>query len=129
MSNFQRVTHNPIELMQKLWPDLKQDHIIYDENMKNADRDYWVIRQTGHDGTLYFTYEMFMKAFIELLQKQAYTKSNPPDFKNLKDIRYTVGPMKHVTVFGDVYLKASSEHKYPGQRERVRMAVKVDYIY
>lgn len=130
MKKFDKVIHNPLELIQLLWKEgVDSSHITYDPDMKNEDRDYYVIRQTGHDGTLYFTYEMYMKAFIEILNKQAYCVSRPPEFEKLKDIRYTVGPIKHSVVYGKIKLGCSEDRTYPGMKERVRMAVKVEYIY
>lgn len=128
-SQFRREIHNPKELISKLWPAADSSHITYDENLKNCDKDYWVRRQTGHDGTSIFTIEMFEKAFIEIMNKEAYATNNPPDFGKLKDIRYTIGPMKHVSVYGLIKLKCYETNLYPGTRERVRMAVKVEYIY
>lgn len=130
MSNFTKEIHNPKELIARLWPDADSSHITYDENFNNTERDYYVRRQTGHDGTLMFTYEMFGKAFIELMNKQAFAAKRPPDqTKQLVDIKYTVGPMKHAIVFGNIKLKCSETNLYPGQKERVKMAVKVEYVY
>lgn len=129
-SKFEREIYNPKELIAKLWPNANSSHITYDEKFNNVDRDYYVRRQTGHDGTLIFTYEMFQKAFVELMTKRAFAVSRPPDIsKKLVDIKYTVGPMKHVTVFGKIKLRCSETNLYPGQKERVKMAVKVEYIY
>lgn len=129
-SQFRRELHNPKELIAKLWPDADSSHITYDENFNNADRDYWVRRQTGHDGTSIFTIQMFEKAFIELMNKQAAPTHRLPDpAKNLVDIKYVIGPMKHATVFGQVKLGCSETNLYPGQKERVKMAVKVEYVY
>lgn len=130
MSNFRKEIHNPKEWIAKLWPDADSSHITYDENFDSADRDYYVRRQTGHDGTLMFTIEMFQKAFIELMNKQACAAKRLPDpTKQLVDIKYTVGPMKHAIVFGQIKLGCSKTNKYPGQRERIKMAVKVEYVY
>ena len=129
-SKFTREIYNPKELIEKLWPDADSSHITYDKNFNNADRDYYVRRQCGHDGTSIFTVEMFQKAFIELINKQAYAaKRLPDDSKQLVDIKYIVGPMKHATVFGQIKLRCSETNLYPGQKERVKMAVKVEYIY
>lgn len=129
-SQFRREIHNPKDLIAKLWPDADSSHITYDENFNNIDRDYWVRREAGHDGTSFFTIEMFERAFIELMNKHAFAAKRPPDpSKQLVDIKYTVGPMKHATVFGQIKLKCSETNKYPGQKERVKMAVKVEYVY
>lgn len=130
MASFNKEIHNPKELIAHLWPDADSSHITYDENFNNVDRDYYVRRQTAHDGTLMFTYEMFGKAFIELMNKRAFAAKRPPDStKQLVDIKYVVGPMKHVTVFGKIKLNCSETELYMGQKERVKMAVKVEYVY
>lgn len=55
MCNFRKEKHNPIELIKKWCPDANIDHIIYDQNMKNRDRDYWRIEQSGGDcNTLFY---------------------------------------------------------------------------
>jgi hypothetical protein len=77
-----------------------------------------------------FTIEMLQKALYPIACKQSYFKQKEPDdWSKVKDIKYKIGPMRHVVCFGMIFLKCNKEHKYPGQRERVRMPVCCDIIY
>lgn len=127
MSNFKREKHNPLNLIKNFWPDADATHIKYDPNLKKG--DFNIIRQSGGDGTLIFTLEMLQEGLINLMNKQSFPTSNEPDWEKLKDITYTLGDMKHATVFGMIFLKCSKTHKYPGQKERIRMPVKCEFIY
>lgn len=130
MSNFNKKRHNPIELTRAWWPDANIDHITYDPNMKNKDRDYWRIEESGGDGTLLFTIKMLQKLLLPLINKTTYYNQTPKELlEKAIDIRYTIGDIKHATVFGMVYLRCSKTQKYPGQLERVRIPVKCEYIY
>ncbi len=51
----------------------------------------------------------------------------PTENQDVKEIKYTIGNMRHVTVFGKVELGYGG--KYPGQKERVRIPVKCEYAY
>jgi hypothetical protein len=128
MGDFKREIHNPLDLIKRFWPDADVSHITYDPNL--SDKDFNVIRQCGGDGTLLFTLEMLQKGLIGIVNMESFCKSKEPsDWSKVKSIRYTIGSMKHVTVYGMIKLRCSSEYKYPGQRERVRMPVKCEYIY
>lgn len=127
MSDFRKERHNPLELIKRFWPEASVKHITYDPSMRKG--DYYIIRQSRHDGTLLFTLELLQRGLIKVINKESYcTKTISRDLK-YKDIKYTVGPMKHSTVYGQVYLPCSKNHKYPGQAERIRMPVKCEYIY
>jgi hypothetical protein len=123
-----REYHNPMELIKQWWPDADVSHITYDPEMRDKDRDYWRMEQSGGDGTLLFTIQMLQSALLPLLNKSTYFKRNEPDWSKVKDIRYTIGKMRHVTVFGMVWLRCSTTSKYPGQKERVRIPVKCEYV-
>lgn len=130
MSGFRKELHDPMELIKTWWPDADVSHITYDPNMKAGDRDYWRIEQTGGDGTMTFTIEVLQKALIPLLNKSTFArKTEPKDWSKVRDIKYTIGKIRHVTVFGMILLRCSKTHKYPGQRERVRIPVKCEYAY
>lgn len=122
-SRFTKQTHDPIELIKGWWPNADVSHIEYDPGMKASDREYWRIEQSGGDGTLLFTIEMLQKALLPLINKTTSYKPTAPDVPC--DIRYTIGSMRHVTVFGIVELRCG---RYPGQRERVRIPVRCEYI-
>ena len=130
MTNFKKEYHDPMELIKSWWPDADVSHITYDPNMKASSRDYWRIEQSGGDGTLAFTIEMLQKALLPILNKTTcYQPSAPEDWSKVKDIKYTIGKIRHATVFGKIYLKCSSTRKYLGQKERVRIPVKCEYVY
>ena len=77
-----------------------------------------------------FTIEMLQKALLPLLNKTTFFNGNEPeDWAKVKDIKYTIGKMRHATVFGMIYLKCSKNLKYAGQKERVRIPVKCEYVY
>lgn len=123
--NFTRQYHNPLELIEQ-WGRNNVDlsHIEYDPTLKHG--QYSIIRQCGHDGTLFFTVEMMQKALLPLINKQSYWKKNTPkNWDDVIDIRYKIGRMKHATVFGKVKLQCGT---YPGQRERIRIPVICEII-
>ena len=121
-NSFSREKHNPLELIQKWWPDADVSHIEYDPNMVRG--YYSIIRQSVGDGTLLFTIQMMQEALLPLVNQQSFYKKNPPDdWSVVTGIKYKIGAMKHATVCGMMFLKCSKEHKYPGQRERVRIPV------
>lgn len=127
MSAFKKEIHDPIELIRAWWPDADISHITYDKKMKASERDYWRIESSGGDGTLLFTIEMLQKALIPIVCKTTYGKTTAPkDMESVIDIKYTIGAMRHATVFGYVELRCGG--KYPGQKERVRYPVKCEYI-
>ena len=128
VSEFKKEKHNPIELIKNFWPDANVSHITYDPKLKRG--DFNVIRQSGGDGTLSFTLEMLQKGLIGIVNMQSFcTSKEPSDWSKIKAIKYTVGSMRHVTVFGMLKLRCSNDRKYPGQRERIRMTVKCEYVY
>lgn len=129
-SNFTKQFHNPVELIKQWWPDADISHIEYDPTMKACDRDYWRIEQSGGDGTLTFTIDMLQNALLPLINKTTYYNLTPKeDLARATGIKYKIGKIRHATVFGMIYLRCSTEHKYPGQRERVRIPVKCEYQY
>jgi len=128
INGFRRQLHNPIEFALLNWPDADISHITYDPNMKAGDREYWRIEQSGGDGTYAFTVEMLQKAILPILNRTTYFIDNPPtSWDDVIEVKYTIGDMRHVTVFGKVELRCGG--KYDGQRERVRMPVKCEYVY
>ena len=127
-NSFSKQRHNPIELMKKYWPNAGISHIEYDPNMKKG--EYFIIRQSGGDGTMLFTLQMLQEALVPLINMQSFYKpKDPGDWSGVKAIKYKIGPMRHVTCFGMIFLKCSSDHKYPGQRERVRIPVSCEIVY
>ena len=127
MSRFTKERNNPIELIKNLWPEANVDHITYDQNLKSGDYD--IVRQSGGDGTLLFTLEMLKKGLIGIVNANSFFKLTEPDWSKIKGIKYTIGKIRHVTVFGMIKLRCSEKRKYEGLRERIRMPVKCEYIY
>lgn len=128
MSGFLRERHDPVKLIKWFWPDANIDHIAYDSKMTKGEYD--IIKQCGHDGTKLFTYQMMQEALVRLLNMKTHFKpTTPKDWGKVKAIKYTIGPMRHVTVFGMIRLKCSKTSKYPGLVERIRIPVKCEYVY
>lgn len=127
MSDFKKERHNPVELIKQFWPDANTDHITYDPELKKG--EYNIIRQCGGDGTMLFTFEMLQKGLVDIVNGYSFFKKTEPDWSKVTGIKYTVGDMKHVTVFGMIKLISSETNKYPGKIERIRMAVKCEYLY
>lgn len=128
MRNFRKEKHNPVELIEQLWPGASTAHITYDPDMKKGQYD--IVRQSGGDGTLLFTLEMFKKGLRDIVQGLSFYKpSEPKDWSEIKEIKYIIGPMRHVIVFGMIELACSKDKKYPGLRERIRMPVRCEYVY
>lgn len=128
--SFSRKKYNPLEIAKNIWPTIEDkhlSHITYDENFRKEDRDFYIIRQSSHDGTLIFSRELFLKALINLIKKESVPASWIQDeSRKLIDIRYIVGPLYDFSAFGIVNLPAGT---YPGEVERVKMAVKVVFVY
>tara|TARA_R110000851_G_scaffold314459_1_gene476525 strand:+ start:131 stop:514 length:384 start_codon:yes stop_codon:yes gene_type:complete len=127
MKGFKKERHNPIDLIKQFWPEADISHITYDPELKKG--EYKMIRGSGGDGTLHFTMEMLQDSLIHIVNECSYFKSTEPDWDKLKRIKYTVGTARHATVFGMIKLRCSSEHKYPGQRERISFPVTCEYEY
>ena len=128
MSNFERKRYNPLDLIKQYWPHANTSHITYDPKMR--DEMFHIRRGSAHDGTMLFTLENVQRALIPLVNKESAAKNVPPDpNRRLVDIRYTVGDLRYAVVFGRAKLPISETHLYPGQRERVTIPVKCEYIY
>ena len=128
MKKFKKERHNPLELIKSFWPEANVDHIIYDPNLKVG--DFNVTRQSCGDGTLLFTIEMLQNALIGIARMEVCCISNAPsDPSKVNGIKYTVGSMRHATVYGMIKLKHNLDRGSSGQRERIRMPVKCEYIY
>jgi len=126
--NFTRERHNPITLIKFFWPDADSSHITYKPDMTKG--DYEIINGCGHDGTRFFTHQMMQKSLVRLLNMQTHFKCKPPtDWKKVKAIKYTIGPMKHAAVFGRILLRCSKKNKYLGMKERIRIPVKCEFVY
>lgn len=84
--------------------------------------DYYIVRQSTHDGTLLFSYQLMAEAARNLAERTSFHKPRPP--AEGQSVRYEVGPVRHATVFGRVDLPVGN---YPGQRERIRIPVRAIY--
>ena len=121
-NSFSKQYHNPIDLIKSWWPDADISHIEYDPDMRKG--EYQIVRQSGGDGTLSFTIDMLQKALLSLVNMQSFYKPKAPEsWDGVRSIKYKIGPIKHATCFGMILLGCSKTHKYPGQRERIRIPV------
>lgn len=120
-SRFERHRIDPVAYMRKKgWPC---DHITYDPKMRKG--DYSIIRGSTHDGTMVFTHELVETPLALLVNRQTFHKPREAEFMAAEDVRYVVGPLRLATVFGLVKLPCSETMRYPGQRERVRIPVRM----
>jgi len=104
------------------WVDGAERHITYDPTVK---KQYRIVRKTGHDGTLMFTRSMFKEAMLPLLCRTSFYKPEPrPDGC---EPFYTVGRIRHAVAYGRVWLRCSTEHKYPGLVESLTIPVRVEW--
>lgn len=127
MSSFEKEILNPLELMARWYPG-RVDHIKFDSKLQKG--DYFMRRQSSHDGTASFTFQMFESAFLPLVNMSSVSKSTcPKNWEEVIAIRYTVGPMRHAKVFGKILLACSNTHKYPGMRERISFPVVCEYLF
>ena len=130
MIKFKKSKLNPIDLINNFWPEASTDHIAYDKNLTKG--DYYIIRQCGGDGTMTIVTDMLERVLINVVNMQSYVAKSGTDFnkvKGVKGICYTVGPIRHATVFGMIKLGLNKDKEFFGQRDRARMAVKCTYIY
>ncbi len=139
---------NPMDYIRLLqaktrsWPRVKKrkcKHIRYDPDVK---KDYYIIRQHRHDGTLYFTYDIIFRALLQLIRRTTFQKAKMkelfPEYsadnsrflidlsdKRVKKMKYIIGNITIVRVFKDsVELPCGN---YPGEIERIRIPVKCDW--
>lgn len=119
MANWYRQRIDPMEYLKNVH-GIVPPHITYDPKMRKG--DYNVIRQSAHDGTFAFTYELLDIALKPIVEKRAYYKARTDEYMAAKDVRYVLGPLRLSTVTGTVDLPCG---RYPGERQRTRMPVKV----
>ena len=127
MSNIKKRKLNPISLIERFWPDADHSHIKYEPSLSMKNGQFDIVRQCGGDGAMSFVLEMLQNVLINPMNMDSYCKSDSVDVKNLEKINYTIGPIYHSTVFGELELRCGG--KYPGQRDRARMPVVCEYIY
>ncbi len=120
--------HNPIKLIKQFWPEANVDHVTSDTEMHQGDYD--IVRGSTHDGTLLFTWENLQKVLLPIANMTTARKGDEPDTtRQLNAINYRVGPLRVARIFGRFKLPCSETHKYPAQKERMRMSVKVEFVY
>ena len=96
-------------------------HIVFDPHMKPQ---YRIRRGSHHDGTLLFSVELMHEALIPLFDMGSYYKPMGPPSAGMMP-RYTIGRIKRFSVYGLVDLPVG---RYPGERERVVIPVRCDYV-
>lgn len=124
------VTLNPLEEIKSILrsngygDNLRLGHITYDQGV-NEDYEYQIIRESTHDGTLFFTQNLIFESLLNLMNKQSYCKKTiqDEDLTKVKDMNYTIGDIKLESEFG-VKTKFGS-----GVREVVTIPVKVEYVF
>ena len=121
MSSCQRERWDPVRYCRE--NGVEPTNITYDPKLRKG--DYSIIRQQSHDGTHIFFHDMMRTIVNLLLKRESYYAKNPPH-EGLRDIRYTVGPIRCAIVYGRVTVGCG---EISGQRERYRMPVKVEYVY
>ena len=119
-------TYNPMQLINGFWPGADTQHIKYDPDMKKG--QYFIITGSTHDGTLAFTYQSLQKMLARLLNMQTHYKPETPEsWTTVKQINYTVGPIKHASKYGMVKL-GIGDGRYPGIHERFKMPVTCELV-
>ncbi len=99
----------------------REPNIVFDPDLKPQ---YRIRRQSQHDGTLLFSIELLQKALMPLFDGRSYFKPNGPTPPGMT-ARYTIGRIKRMSVYGNVDLPCGN---YPGERERVVIPVRCDYV-
>lgn len=90
---------------------------------KRNGAQYEIIRSASHDGTLIFEKELVGTVIENLANKSSFCKLDNLD--GAVDVKYEVGYISIATVFGMVELPIG---KYPGEKQRARLAVKCTVI-
>ena len=116
---FSRQYENPIEHIYNLWGNINIDHITYDPKLYKS--KYYIIKQHAHDGTFLFTRDLIQAILHPIISKRSYYKTDKID--NIKNIKYTIGSLKVIKCYGNIWLPISLEHTYPGLKERMILPV------
>jgi hypothetical protein len=98
------------------------DYVTYDPAL--TDGDFKVIRETSHDGTLWFTIDRLKDVLLTVLHKTCDKKGRTPP-EGTTDIEYTVGPITIETEYGLQDLPAG---RFPGQIDTITMPVVARYV-
>jgi len=109
---------NPVEWLQL--QGVKCDHITFDPAVIPQ---YRIRRGSAHDGTLVFTLENIWRALKPLVTQTSFYKPEPP--QDSMTVSYVVGLARIATVYGMVDLPVG---RYPGQRERITVPVRCEYL-
>lgn len=130
MSNFSKKYHNPIDVLKSYWPDADLSHIEYDPSLRlegiHSHGGVYRAQQSTHDGTSIFIHELIGQLLLPIVNMVTFIKSHPPkNWDKVTGIKYTVGPIRHSTVYGRVDLPVG---KFHGQKDRVRMPVLCSYV-
>ena len=121
--NYKREKINPIDFMKKYGINKDISHIKFNPNLKNSESDFFRVKGSKHDGTMFFTFENIGNLLGVLILQESFSKKNPPDSnKDLISINYEIGYIKIATIFGQF-------NGFFGQRERCRINVKCEYVY
>lgn len=120
MSNFLKEYINPKDVFSGLGIKVPEYITINPDLSKKNGATIEIIRQNGHDGAASFEWELLVDTIKNVANRVTYDTRIPID--GAIDIRYEIGLIRRVTVFGLVTL--GNGRKYPGEKQRTRMPVK-----
>ena len=116
-------------LAQKFAPEsvaMMLGHITTDASVGMRNSDFYRCKGSTHDGTLLFTWEIMSRLLAPLVYRESFPVSRPPDWPRLKEIKYTIGLCRQAVVSGRFDINGTMMW---GQRERMRLPVRVEYVY
>jgi hypothetical protein len=124
---YEKIWRNPMDIFGGPLSGNDISHITYDESMKFADREYYMVKESTHDGTLLFTQNMLINLLLPLILKTTCFKMTmPANVKLVKNIKYTVGKIRHAIVFGRFDINGVM---MCGLRESVVIPVRCEYVF
>ena len=122
MSDFHRQRLTLDQAMQAIGAEWNgEPHITFDPAVQHQ---FVIRRGMAHDGTFAHRMQLIQTALMPLFQRSCYFKPMGELPAGMMPI-YTVGTIKLFSVFGLVDLPAG---RYPGERERIVIPVRCEYV-
>ena len=114
---------NPLEWMERLWPDADLSHIKFNPD---AEFQYFRAKQGGGDGTLLFFYQDMAELLAPFGNMTTFYKPDQPDgdLSGYGRIEYELGWVRAATVYGSIKLRCSETQTFPGEKYRMRVRVR-----
>lgn len=112
---------NPLEYLKNRYAIIPEN-VTYDDSIE---KEYDIIRGSGHDGTLIFTYENINRCLSGLLDRTSFFKPTEPDWDTISEIEYMVGDIQIYHAYGKVKLPCGI---YSGVAELVKLPVRCKYV-